>query len=52
MTNAASETIDAKIRRVKCAAQGFWNKQNFINAICFYCDGLDSSVGVRWLHIT
>ena len=33
ITNAASESINAKIQWVKYTARGFRNKQNFINAI-------------------
>src|SRR5215469_12381442 len=35
ITNAASESINAKIQWVKYTARGFRNKQNFINAIYF-----------------
>ena len=41
ITNAASESINAKIQWVKCTARGFRNKLNFINAIYFHCGGLD-----------
>ena len=41
ITNAASESINAKIQWVKYTARGFRNKQNFINAIYFHCGGLD-----------
>jgi transposase len=40
ITNAASESINAKIQWVKYTARGFRNKQNFINAIYFHCGGL------------
>jgi hypothetical protein len=33
ITNAASESINAKIQWVKYTARGFRNKQNFIHAI-------------------
>jgi len=36
ITNAASESIDAKIQWVKYTARGFRNKQNFIHAIYFH----------------
>lgn len=41
ITNAASESINAKIQWVKYTARGFPNKQNFVNAILFHCGGLD-----------
>ena len=41
ITNAASESINAKIQWVKYTARGYRNKQNFINAIYFHCGGLD-----------
>jgi transposase len=40
ITNAASESINAKIQWVKYTARGFRNKQNFIDAIYFHCGGL------------
>jgi transposase len=40
ITNAASESINARIQWVKYTARGFRNKQNFINAIYFHCGGL------------
>ena len=41
VTNAASESINAKIQWVKYTVRGFRNKQNFANAIYFHCGGLD-----------
>jgi transposase len=41
ITNATSESINAKIQWVKYTARGFRNKQNFIHAIYFHCGGLD-----------
>jgi transposase len=41
ITNAASESLNAKIQWVKYTARGFRNKQNFINAIYFHCGELD-----------
>jgi len=41
ITNATSESINAKIQWVKYTARGYRNKQNFINAIYFHCGGLD-----------
>jgi transposase len=41
ITNAASESINAKIQWVKYTARGFRNKHNFVNAILFHCGGLD-----------
>ena len=41
ITNAASESINAKIQWVKYTARGYRNKQNFMNAIYFHAGGLD-----------
>ena len=41
ITNAASESINAKIQWVKYTARGFRNQTNFIHAIYFHCGGLD-----------
>ena len=41
ITNATSESLNAKIQWVKYTARGFRNKHNFINAIYFHCGGLD-----------
>lgn len=41
ITNASSESINAKIQWVKYTARGFRNKQNFVHAIYFHCGGLD-----------
>ena len=41
ITNAASESLNAKIQWVKYTARGFRNQKNFINAIYFHCGGLD-----------
>ena len=41
ITNAASESLNAKIQWVKYTARGFRNQQNFINAIYFHCGGLN-----------
>jgi transposase len=41
ITNAGSESINAKIQWVKYTARGYRNKQNFMNAIYFHCGGLD-----------
>ena len=43
ITNAASESINAKIQWLKYTARGFRNKQNFKNAIYFHCGKLDMS---------
>lgn len=40
-TNAASESINAKIQWIKRAACGFRNRQRFRNAIYFHLGGLD-----------
>jgi transposase len=47
ITNATSESINAKIRWVKYTARGFRNKQNFINAIYFHGGGLDLAPGTH-----
>jgi len=41
ITNAASESINAKIQWVKYTARGFRNKKNFQIAILFHCGGLN-----------
>lgn len=41
ITNAASESINAKVQWVKYTARGFRNKQNFIHTIYFHCGALD-----------
>ena len=41
ITNATSESINAKIQWVKYTVRGFRNKQNFIHAIYLHCGGLD-----------
>lgn len=41
ITNAASESINAKIQWVKYTARGFRNFENFKNAIYFHCGDLD-----------
>jgi len=41
VTNAASESLNAKIQWVKYTARGFRNQKNFINAIYFHCGGLN-----------
>jgi transposase len=41
VTNAASESINAKIQWVRYTARGFRNLRNFIHAIYFHCGGLD-----------
>ena len=43
ITNAGSESINAKLQWVKYTARGYRNKKNFINAIYFHCGGLDMS---------
>ena len=40
-TNATSESINAKIQRVKKAACGFRNRERFRTAIMFHLGGLD-----------
>src|ERR1017187_4516363 len=41
ITNATSESINAKIQWVKYTARGFRNRLNFVHAIYFHCGGLD-----------
>ena len=41
VTNAASESINSKIQRVKYTARGFRNKRNFQTAIYFHRGGFD-----------
>ena len=41
VTNAASESINAKIQWVRYTARGFRNLRNFIHAIYFHCGGLN-----------
>ena len=41
ITNAASESINAKIQWVKYTARGFRNRRNFVHAIYFHCGDLD-----------
>jgi transposase len=43
ITNAASESINAKIQWVKYTARGFRNFDNFKTAIYFHCGGLNLS---------
>jgi transposase len=43
ITNATSESVNAKIQWVKYTARGFRNKHNFKTAIYFHCGGLDMS---------
>jgi transposase len=40
-TNALSESMNAKIQRVKARACGYRNRQRFRNAILFHLGGLD-----------
>ena len=47
ITNATSESINAKIQWVKYTARGFRDKQNFINAIYLHCGGLDLAPGTH-----
>lgn len=43
ITNAASESLNAKIQWVKYTARGFRNFDNFVTAIYFHCGALDLS---------
>jgi transposase len=47
ITNAASESLNAKIQWVKYTARGFRNKANFTTAIYFHCGGLDLGPGTH-----
>jgi transposase len=40
VTNALTEGINGKIQRIKRAAHGYRNLNNFMNAIYFHCGGL------------
>jgi transposase len=52
-TNAASESVNAKVQRVKRAACGFRNRERFRNAILFHLGGLDLyPAGVSATHTT
>ena len=41
ITNAASESVNSKVQRIKRAACGFRNRERFRNAILFHLGGLD-----------
>lgn len=41
VTNASSESVNAKIQKIKRQACGFRNRERFRNAIYFHCGGLD-----------
>jgi len=41
ITNAASESVNSKVQRIKRAACGFRNRDRFRNAILFHLGGLD-----------
>lgn len=41
VTNAKSESINAKVQWIKKTACGFRNRERFRNAILFHCGGLD-----------
>ena len=41
VTNATSESLNAKIQWLKRTACGFRNRERFRNAIYFHCGGLD-----------
>jgi transposase len=40
-TNAAAESMNARIQRIKAMACGYRNRERFRNAILFYLGGLD-----------
>ena len=53
VTNAASESVNAKVQRVKRAACGFRNRGRFRNAILFHFGGLSLyPAGVSATHTT
>jgi transposase len=41
VTNAVSESLNARIQRVKKSACGFRNRERFRTSILFHCGGLD-----------
>jgi len=41
VTNAGSESLNAKIQRLKKWACGFWNKERFKTVIMFHLGGLE-----------
>lgn len=41
ITNATSESLNARIQWVKFTARGYRNTKNFITAIYFHCGDLD-----------
>ena len=41
ITNATTESLNAKIQWVKYTARGFRNQKNFITDIYFHCGGLE-----------
>jgi transposase len=45
ITNATSESLNAKIQWVKYTARGFRNQRNFVTAIYFHCGGLNLNPG-------
>jgi transposase len=45
LTNAGSESQNAKIQWIKYTARGFRNFENFVTAIYFHCGGLDLTPG-------
>lgn len=45
ITNATSESLNARIQWVKFTARGYRNIKNFITAIYFHCGGLDLKPG-------
>jgi transposase len=52
-TNALSESVAAKVQRIKNMACGFRNRERFRNAIYFHCGGLDLyPVPLRATHTT
>jgi transposase len=40
-TNAAAESMNARIKRIKAMACGYRNRERFRNAILFHLGGLD-----------
>ncbi len=47
VTNAAGESINAKVQWVKYTARGFRNLRNFIHAVYFRCGALDLAPAPR-----
>jgi transposase len=49
-TNAAAESMNARIKRIKAMACGYRNRERFRNAILFHLGGLDLYPRVASTH--